>query len=211
MVLGWFWACFCFSGRPGIVVGFCNLPHSAVLCQRLSRQISAALGANYGLFFFRYRGRYGRILSRFSEKFEARGALLAIRAPPWPLFPPGCPTGGAQGAGEYNVGYPFGGHFRHLWALNAHFRRFFVVFCRALCRERVFSSFWVVPGTLETIKYSKTTVVLHENRGSPKPEKRGPGVDLGSILEARGHNFRALWAIFGDLGCILEHQTTSRI
>ncbi len=39
----------------------------------------------------------------------------------------------------------------------------------------------------------------------------GPGVDLGSILEARGHLFRSLGAIFGDLGGILEHQKTSRI
>ena len=79
---------------------------------------------------------------------------------------------------------------------------FFRTFCRALFRDRVFFSFWAVPGTLEPIKYSKTTVVLHENRGSPKPEKRGPGVVLGSILGARGHRFRTLGAIFGDLDCI---------
>ena len=184
------------------------------LCGTLPAVVKANLRGPRGKlrpFFFQVPGAIWEVLSRFSEKFEARGTLLAIQAPPWPLLPPRCPPGEPQGAVEHNVRYPFGGHFRHLWALNAHFRCFFVVFCRALCRDGVFSSFWVVPGTLEPIKYSKTTVVLHENRGSPKPEKRGPGVDLGSILEARGHHFRSLWAIFGDLGCILEHQTTSRI
>ena len=29
---------------------------------------------------------------------------------------------------------------------------------------------------------------------------------MDSILEARGHNFRLLWVILGNLGCILEHQ-----
>ena len=87
----------------------------------------------------------------------------------------------------------------------------FFSFCRALCRDRIFPAFSVVPGTLEPVKYNKNSIVLHENRGSLKLEKRGPGVDLGSILKAQGHNFHTLGASFGDLCCILEQQKTSRV
>ena len=85
------------------------------------------------------------------------------------------------------LGLPLG----DFWPTCRHFSDFSEFFSVSVFQSSFFRRFWQVPGPPGPLKYSKTTIGVHENTVPQKSEKLAPGVDFGSILVT-------FWCHFGD-------------